>query len=102
MNTETKREPKKVLTEVELKAIREARAKAREEDRAAALALEPMLPKMSRRQIQGRLDRIVRKNSTKEGFIPGLDLAFATVLSIVYANTQSKENPFAKLSHYVR
>lgn len=100
--SDTKREPKKVLTEDELKAIREAREKARKEDRAAAELLAPQIPKMSYRQLQGRFRKIVRKNSSKEGFAPGLDLVFATVLSTVLSNTREAGNPFAKLHSYPR
>lgn len=101
MNNE-KREPKKKLTDAELLAIRQEKAKAREEDRAAAELIAPQLPKMSYRQLQGRLGRIVRKNKTKEGFTPGLDLAFATVLSTVLGNTRGAGNPFAVLHSYPR
>lgn len=101
MNTE-KRESKKKLTDAELLVIRQEKAKAREEDRAAAERLVPQLPKMSYRQLQGRLGRVVRKNKTKEGFIPGLDLAFATVLSTVLKNTRGAGNPFAVLHSYPR
>lgn len=102
MNTEKKREPKKKLTDAELLVIRQERAKAREGDRAAAELLAPQIPKMSYRQLQGRLNRITRKNKTKEGFIPGLDLAFATVLSTVLENTRGAGNPFAILHSYPR
>jgi hypothetical protein len=68
--------------------------------------LDKDLPGMTQRQLQGHLSRVVRKNTFKEhgvvGHVAGLDIAEATVASIVLSNTKTKENPFAKLSHYIR
>jgi len=102
VNDEKKREPKKQLTEAELKAIREARAKAREEDRARANVLEAKVGGMSHRQLRGELNRKIKRDKTKEGYMPGLDLALATVFLTVLDGTKTTQNPSGRLSHYLR
>jgi hypothetical protein len=50
---------------------------------------------MSHRQLSGELKRVVRAESTKEGNkrvpLPGLTIAFATILDTVLANTKTME-----------
>ena len=100
--TDEKKPVKKQLTEAELKAIREARAKAREEDRARAIVLEAKVGGLSHRQLRGELNRKIRRDKTKEGYNPGLDLALATVFLTVLEGTKTAQNPKGRLSHYVR
>lgn len=102
MKFNEKKTERKKLTEDERSALAQARAKARDEEKKVAEALAPRLPKMSHRQLRGEIKRVVREDSHKEGFVPGLRIAFATCLLTVLDNTQTKENPFAKLSCYVR
>jgi hypothetical protein len=96
MKFNEKKEVKKPLTEAELKALRDAKAAARKLDIENALALEKALPKMSHRQLRG----VLRRKANDPG--PGLTAAFGVVLGIVLDNTQTKENPFAKLVAYPR
>lgn len=63
---------------------------------------EKLLAKMTHKQLKGIFREIVKENTHKEGHVPGLDIAEATVALTVLSNTKTKENPFAKLSHYLR
>jgi len=81
---------------VVLKTRAEALEKAKVEA-ARLLALEHALPRMSFRQLSGTIRTFIRKER-----VPGLNIAEAICASIVLANTQTKENPFAKLSSYLR
>jgi hypothetical protein len=95
---EKKKEVRKPLTPEEQKSLSEAKAKARAEDRERANVLEKQLPRMTFRQLRGHLHRVVRNEKGQ----PGLTAAFGIVLGIVLENTQTKENPFAKLQAYPR
>jgi hypothetical protein len=105
------RAPKPVaLTPEQQAELKAAQEKAAVEAKAAAERLqnwEKSVEKMSYRQLRAEVTRVIRKERVKVGKdtyepIAGLTIAFATVFDNVLANTQSKENPFAKLSHYVR
>jgi len=87
-----KKKDKKPLTAEEIKTLREARAAARKLDQERAEALHKRLPKMSYRQLRGELRQAVRKNPEPWSIV-GL---------IVLENTQTRENPFAKLGAYPR
>ncbi|SRR6266480_561897 len=80
-----------------LKALADAKAAAQvEQDRL--LRLEKDLPTMGFRQLQGKLRNYMRAERAH----PGLNIAEAICASITLENTQTKENPFGKLSSYIR
>lgn len=92
MQEKKNKESKKPLTAEEIKTLREARAAARKLDQERAEALHKRLPKMSYRQLRGELRQAIRKNPEPWSIV-GL---------IILENTQTRENPFAKLGAYPR
>lgn len=87
-----KKETKKPLTAEELTALRAAKAAARKLDQERAELLAKQLPKMSYRQVRAELRNRIRKNPEP----------WSIISLIVLENTQTKENPFAKLGAYPR
>lgn len=82
-------------------------AKTLEEQKAEAERVHlygASLEKMSHRQIRGELRRAIKREHAGKPPEPqpGLNILFATVLLTVLENTQTKENPFAKLAAYPR
>jgi len=95
---EKKKEVKKPLTLEELKASKEARAKARKEDAERAGVMEAKVPKLSFRQLRGELKRQARKpNDTSP-----LTSALAAVCLIVLDNTKTPQNPNGRLEAFPR
>lgn len=60
--------------------------------------------KMSYRQLRGELRRAIKREYAGKPPEPqpGLNILLSTVLLTVLENTQTKENPFAKLAAYPR
>ena len=103
--------PVQAMSAEDKAALAAAIAKADAEKKAEAeriATFEARVPHMSHRQLSAEIERtLVRKEHVKIGKglyepQPGLTIAFGTVLGIVLAGTKTKENPFAKLSCYVR
>ena len=95
---EKKKEVKKPLTLEELKAAKEARAKARKEDLERSAVMEAKVPKLSFRQLRGELKRQARKpNDTSP-----LTSALAAVCLIVLDNTKTPQNPNGRLEAFPR
>lgn len=61
-----------------------------------------LVPKMSFNQVRGALRKEVRKNTTREGFVAGEPIMWASVLGVILENTKTKENPNGRISSYVR
>lgn len=80
---------RKQLTDEEKKALAKAKADARAADRKVAEELAPQIPSMSHRQLRGHLVRISNRGRGKEGFLPSLDAALATVCLTVLDNTKT-------------
>jgi hypothetical protein len=62
------------------------------------------LPNLSHRQLVGEFKRLIRREYTGKPPAPqaGLTIALGAILLTVLENTQTKENPFAKLAAYPR
>jgi hypothetical protein len=86
-----------------LAAAEKAKADAKAERERVEL-WSKSVDKMSFHQVRGELRRLVKREHAGKPPQPqaGLTIAYGTLLGIVMDNTQSKENPFAKLSHYLR
>lgn len=103
---------KKKHTKVKLTPEQEAELKiAREKAAETAKAEEERLHKygkrvqdMSHRQLRSELKKVLRGEHVGRPPVPqaGLTIAYSTVLLAVLENTQTKENPFAKLVAYPR
>ena len=98
MSDEKKREPKKPPTAEELKAAKEARAKARKEDSDRAAVMEAKVSKLSFQQLRGELKRQSRKpNDTSP-----LTSAIAAICLTMLDNTKTPQNPNARLEAFPR
>ena len=62
------------------------------------------LERMSHRQLRGELRRLIKREYAGKPLEPqaGLNIALGAILLTVLENTQTKENPFAKLAAYPR
>jgi len=58
------------------------------------------LSKMSHKQLRGELKRTVRRNLSKEGHGAGMELCMGIILSTVFENTKTKENPKGRVGCY--
>lgn len=100
--------PKVVLTPEQI----EARELAAKEERIRLEKYDYAVTKMSHRQLAGEIKSTIRRESVKEGNkrvpVPGLTIAFATILDAVLTNSKTLEtrlrddqkNPFGKLHAY--
>jgi hypothetical protein len=95
---EKKKEIKKPPTLEELKAAKEARAKARKEDSERSAVMEAKVPHLSFRQLRGELKRQARKpNDTSP-----LTSALAAICLTILDNTRTPQNPNGKLEAFPR
>lgn len=98
--------PKALTPEEEAKILADL-AKAEEERKAEeqrVLLYGKALTKMSHRQLRGELRRAIKREYAGRPPVPqaGQNILLSTILLTVFDNTQTKENPFAKLSAYPR
>jgi hypothetical protein len=95
------------LTPEQIAEAKIAREKVVAEEKAERERVElygASLPKMSDRQLRGELRRTIKREYAGKPPEPqaGLTILYSTVLLTVLENTQTKENPFAKLGAYPR
>lgn len=95
------------LTPEEREAALAAHVKKQAEEKAERQRLElfgKSVEKMSHRQLRGELVRTIKREHAGKPPIPqaGLTILYSTVLLALLENTQTKENPFAKLQAYPR
>ena len=95
------------LTVEEQQAAAAAKAKAQAEAKAERERVELFaraLPKLSHGQLVKELKKVVKREYAGKPPQPqaGLTIALGTILLTVLENTNSPENPFAKLSAYPR
>lgn len=99
-----------VLSPEEAAKLKAAIEKAELERKAEAERLAnwgKSVETMDQRQLHGEVKRLLRQERTKVGKgvyepIAGLTVAFATIFDTVLTTTKTKENPFGRLSCYVR
>jgi Ribonuclease G/E len=96
-----------VLTVEERAAVLEAVKKRQADEKAERERVElygKSLPKLSHRQLAKELKKAVKREYQGKPPQPqaGLNIALASILSLVLENTNTPENPFGKLHSYPR
>lgn len=90
--------------QAQILATQKLAAEEREKERQRIELYGKSLPKLSYRQLRGELKRLIRREHAGKPPEPqaGLTIALGVILSEVLSNTQTPENPFAKLAAYPR
>jgi hypothetical protein len=85
-------------------AVMEQAAKDRKAEEERLAVYQSGLEKMSHRQLRSVLVKTIKSEHAGRPPVPqaGLTIALSTILLTVLDNTQTKENPFAKLGSYPR
>jgi hypothetical protein len=101
------KKPVAQLTPEQLAEQKIAREKAAADAKAEAERIQlfgERVEKMTHKQLAGELRRTIRREYAGKPPQPqaGLNILYGSVLLTVLENTQTKENPFAKLSSYLR
>jgi hypothetical protein len=87
---------------VAAKAQADARVEAEKQRAADLKVLDQQIKGMSYNQLRGKLRNEIHRKLKDEFILTGLNAAYAIASLVILENTQTKENPFAKLSSALR